>query len=334
MEIAEDGDERAEVLVRDQLHEMLKRMLRIRLFDELASRIRSTLIPGFLHNSIGQEAEIVGACMALREDDYMTGNHRSHGHPIGKGVPLARLMAELLGKKTGVCGGKGGSMHLAAFGAGSLGESGIVGASMPTATGAALSAVLRKSNQVCLCFFGDGAANCGPFHESLNLASIWKLPVVFMCENNRYAGCSSQSKTTAIVDVAARSAAYSIPGVVIDGQDVLAVYRAVREAVLYARGGQGPTLVEAKTYRFCHHMEEDSEPPEYRDAEEVAAWKKRDPIILFESFLYETGKLTPMEGRFIRTNVENEVEEALVFARRSPAPEPKALLEDVFITRT
>src|SRR5687768_8476628 len=213
-------------LPEEQLHEMLRRMLRIRLFEERASMlIKESKLPGVLHNCIGQEAEIVGACMALRDDDYMTGNHRSHGHPIGKGVALAPLMAELFGKTTGVCRGKGGSMHLAAFSAGSLGESGIVGSLMPVAVGAGLSARLRGTDQVCLCFFGDGAANCGPFHESLNLAAIWKLPVVFLCENNGYALLTPQARTTSVAHIAQRAAAYDIPGVIVDGQDVLAVHR-------------------------------------------------------------------------------------------------------------
>src|SRR5262245_55833819 len=190
-------------LPKEQLHEFLRRMLRIRLFEERATSLRPQL-RGFLHNSIGQEAEIVGACMTLRKDDYMTGNHRSHGHPIGKGVGLAPLMAELFGKKTGVCRGKGGSMHLAVFSAGSLGESGIVGSLMPVAVGAGLSARLRGTDQVCLCFFGDGAANCGPFHESLNLAAVWKLPVVFLCENNGYAIRTAQAQVTSVAHIAQR----------------------------------------------------------------------------------------------------------------------------------
>src|SRR6185369_14939456 len=202
-------------LPKERLHEMLRRMFRIRLFDERASSIRvEAKLPGSLHNSIGQEAEIVGACMALRDDDYMTGNHRSHGHPIGKGVALAPLMAELFGRKTGVCHGKGGSMHLAVFSAGSLGESGIVGGLLPVAVGAGLSARLRKTDQVCLCFFGDGTANCGPFHESLNLAAVWKLPVVFLCENNGYAIHSPQAQTTATPHIAQRAGAYNMPGVI------------------------------------------------------------------------------------------------------------------------
>jgi acetoin:2,6-dichlorophenolindophenol oxidoreductase subunit alpha len=326
-------DDLKSTLLLDRIHlgEMLRRMLRIRLFDEQASLVKSSSIPGFLHNSIGQEGEIVGACMALREDDYMTGNHRSHGHPIGKGAQLAPLMAELFGKATGVCRGKGGSMHLAAFGVGSLGESGIVGASMPAATGAALSARLRGTDQVCLSFFGDGAANCGPFHEALNLAAIWKLPVIFLCENNGYGGCSAQAFTTAIQDIASRAASYGIPGVIVDGQDVLAVYRTVSTAVVRARLGGGPTLVEAKTYRYCDHMEAEPGLPAYRSQQELVAWRARDPIELFSDLLCRAGCLTGEELSAMRSEVRAEVVDALDFARRSPPPDEASLLQDVFI---
>jgi acetoin:2,6-dichlorophenolindophenol oxidoreductase subunit alpha len=313
------------------LVEMLRRMLRIRFFDEKAASCKAAGIPGFLHNSIGQEAEIVGACMALRKDDYMTGNHRSHGHPIGKGAPLGPLMAELFGKKTGICRGKGGSMHLAAFGVGSLGESGIVGASMPAAVGAALSARLRGTDQVCLSFFGDGAANCGPFHESLNLAAIWKLPVVFLCENNRYAGCTPQAQTTAVADVACRAAAYAIPGVTVDGQNVIEVYDAVTRAVARARAGSGPTLVEAKTYRYCDHLEDAEEFPTYRSAQEVAAWRERDPIGVVTGRLQSAYALTGEELQNLRDEVAMEVDEALHFARHSSPPSADSLTEDVFV---
>lgn len=317
-----------------QMQEMLRRMFRIRFFEERASleRVRSQL-PGVLHNSIGQEAEIVGACMALRSDDYMTGNHRSHGHPIGKGAQLAPLMAELFGKRTGVCHGKGGSMHLAVFAAGSLGESGIVGSLMPVAVGAGLSARLRGTDQVCLCFFGDGAANCGPFHESLNLAAVWKLPVVFLCENNGYAIHTAQSQVTAVEHIAHRAAAYNIPGVIVDGQNVLAVHDAVSAAVLRARAGAGPTLVEAKTYRYCEHSEfgEPTLPPPYRSDSELASWRAKDPIDIFFSRLRNSGAMTLQEFEAIKTEVLAEVDAAVLFAEQSPAPEPHELFEDLFV---
>lgn len=319
---------------KEQLHEMLRRMLRIRFFEERASNlIADSKLPGVLHNSIGQEATTVGACMAVRDEDYMTGNHRSHGHPIGKGVHLAPLMAELFGKKTGVCRGKGGSMHLAAFSAGSLGESGIVGSLMPVAVGAGLSAKLRGTDQVCLCFFGDGAANCGPFHESLNLAAVWKLPVIFVCENNGYAIFTAMTQTTSIDHVAHRAKAYTIPGVIADGQNVLEMYRTVSTAVARARAGDGPTLIEAKTYRYCEHYEAGgpSAPPVYRSETEVAFWRDRDPIDLFCSYLLSNYQMTSQEINAVRDSVRAEVDSAVTFAEQSPAPEPQALLQDVFV---
>jgi len=314
---------------RAQLHEMLRRMLCIRLFDERIAHEKAVIpIPGFVHNSLGQEAEIVGACMALRDDDYMTGNHRSHGHPIAKGAPLGPLMAELLGKSTGVCRGKGGSMHLADFSVGSLGESGIVGSAMPVAVGAGLSARMRQTGQVCLCFFGDGAANCGAFHESLNLAAIWKLPIVFLCENNGYATTTPQQQTTSVADIAQRAKAYDIPGVIVDGQDVVAVYTTVSTAVARAREGAGPTLVEAKTYRYCEHSE--APYPTYRSQAEIDSWRERDPIEIFSRSVTQTRDLTHTEIEALRARVATEVEAALLFARQSPLPAPGALHEDVF----
>jgi acetoin:2,6-dichlorophenolindophenol oxidoreductase subunit alpha len=315
---------------REQLREMLRRMLRIRLFEE---RSRQMIVGGQMlggHLAIGQEAEIVGACMALRDDDYMTGNHRSHGHPIGKGSELAPLMAELLGKRTGTCRGKGGSMHLAVFSRGSLGESGIVGSLMPVAVGAGLSARLRGTDQVCLCFFGDGAANCGPFHESLNLAATWRLPVIFLCENNGYAMYTPQAQTTTVIDVARRAYAYNIPGVIVDGQDVLAVYDAIACAVAYAREGQGPTLVEAKTYRYGEHSENPrAKIPPYRPLAEIQAWRERDPIKIFCAWLRSTGNAVDDELTAIHSEVQAEVEAAVTFALCSPTPSAEELFEAV-----
>lgn len=233
-----------------------------------------------------------------------------------------------------MCRGKGGSMHLAAFSAGSLGESGIVGSLMPIAVGAGLSARLRGTKQVCLCFFGDGAANCGPFHESLNLAAVWKLPVIFLCENNGYAIQTTQAQTTAVEDIAQRASAYNIPGSVVDGQDVLAVHDSVVAAVARARGGTGPALIEAKTYRYCEHSEPGASTPtrsSYRSEEEIAAWRARDPIALFSTHLQSTGQLSSAELDALRVAVQIEVDAAVAFAKQSAAPEPQALFEDVFI---
>jgi acetoin:2,6-dichlorophenolindophenol oxidoreductase subunit alpha len=314
------------------LGEMLRRMLRIRLFEErVASLKASARMPGGVHLSIGQEAEIVGSCIALRDDDYMTGNHRSHGHPIGKGAKLAPLMAELFGKEGGVCRGKGGSMHLADFSVGSLGESGIVGGMLPSAVGAGLSAKLRGTDQVCLCFFGDGAANEGTFHESLNLAAVWKVPVIFLCENNGYAMFTSQAQSTSIANIADRASAYNIPGAVVDGQDVLAVYRIVSAAVARARAGQGPTLIEAKTYRYKDHSEFGGlKVARYRSDEEMATWHAKDPLQLFPTWLQSTDSITEGEIHAIRSAVEAEVEEAVSFAEQSSVPPPESLFEDLF----
>ena len=234
--------------------EAYRRMLRIRRFEEEGTRLfKEGAIPGAYHASIGQEAAIVGACLALNDDDAMTGTHRSHGHPIGKGADLKPLMAELMGKATGICKGRGGSMHLADNSVGIVSESAIVGGGIPLATGVALSAKVRKTQQVCLCFFGDGAVNQGTFHESLNMGALWRLPVIYFCENNGYAITTSLAGSHGQPSIAARAEAYGMPGSVVDGQDVAAVYEVTREAVARARRGEGPTLIEAKTYRYDEH---------------------------------------------------------------------------------
>jgi pyruvate dehydrogenase E1 component alpha subunit len=314
--------------------EMLRRMLRIRLLDEAAIELVSRgLLPGPMHTSIGQEGEIVGACMALRDTDYMLGNHRSHGHPIGKGGKVGPLLAELLGKATGVCRGKGGSQHLADFSVGSLGESGIVAAGMPIATGAALSARLRGTDQVALAFFGDGAANSGPFHEAHNLAATWRLPVIFMCENNGYAVRTAQRESTSVKDIAQRAAAYDIPGVIVDGQDVLAVHEVVSAAVARARAGEGPTLIDAKTYRYRDHAEFGSMALRlvtYRDESEVEEWKQRDPIVLFRRHLLSEGLLTEHSAQELTEQIRAEIDEGVQFALDSPYPEPSDAYEDLY----
>ena len=243
-------------LPKDELLEMQRRMLRIRLFDERASKmVKRGYIPGTVHTSIGQEAQVVGACMALAKGDHMTGNHRSHGHPIGMGSPLGPLMAELVGKATGVCKGKGGSLHLADYEVGSLGESGITGSSIPIAVGASLSAQVLGEKRVAITFFGDGTANQGVLYESMNLASAYKLPVIFLCENNFYA-LSTPSHTVTGGRIVDRASGFGMPGVRVEnGQDVIAVYNAVREAADRARRGGGPSLVEVMTYRFREHSE-------------------------------------------------------------------------------
>jgi acetoin:2,6-dichlorophenolindophenol oxidoreductase subunit alpha len=317
---------------RDLALEMLRRMYAVRLFEEATIALfHSGDLPAMVHLSIGQEAAIVGACMATTTDDYMTGNHRSHGHPIAKGARLDRLMAEILGKATGVCGGKGGSMHLADFSVGSLGESGIVGSAIPVATGAAFAAQVRQSGQVALCFFGDGAANEGVFHESANIAGTWRLPVIYFCENNGLAVSAKMTDTTAVPDIAIRAAGYAMPGVVVDGQDVLASYRATSEAVARARGDGGPSLIEAKTYRFHEHAYGLAVPVPYRDQAVVDTWFDTvDPIKLFIERLlrWELADLAVIDE--VRGAVERDVEHAVTFAKESPYPPPEAAYTDLY----
>jgi pyruvate dehydrogenase E1 component alpha subunit len=318
-------------IAKQELTEMYARMLRIRAFEDATKDLHSKgMIIGPVHTSHGQEAEIVGACMALRLDDYMVGNHRSHGHPIGKGAAVRGLMAELLGKSTGVCGGKGGSMHLADFSVGSLGETSIVGSGIPVAAGAALGARMQGLDRVSLCFFGDGASSEGTFHEGLNMAAVWHLPVIFLCENNGYGITTPLSAVTLVTDIADKAVAYGIPGVIVDGQDVLAVYEAVQIAVQRARRGEGPTLVEAKTYRYEEHSVGMGRNFNYRSEEEIARWRERDPLVLFRArlcgeFGFEDEQLLAME------QVAREaIEDAIAFAQRSPVPLAHTAFTDVF----
>ena len=315
------------------LKEMLRRMVRIRLFEEEVIRmVERGEIPGAAHSYIGEEAVAVGACLALRPDDWMTGNHRSHGHPIAKGGDVKKAMAELLGKRTGLCKGKGGSMHLADFSVGILGESGILGSSIPTAVGAALGSRQQGNDRVAVAFFGDGASNEGAFHESINLAAIWKLPVIFLCENNQYAVTSSFKNMVATENISDRAAGYNIPGVLVDGQDAIAMYEVVSEAVQRARHGQGPSLVEGKTYRYYDHslgLNRIVRAP-YRSDEEVEAWKQRDPIAIHKDRLLSQDIATQTEIDEIEAVVAQEIEAAVAFARESPYPEPSELFEDMF----
>jgi pyruvate dehydrogenase E1 component alpha subunit len=319
-------------LTEAQAYEAYRRMVRIRKFDETGSRLfKQGRIAGAYHASIGHEAAIVGACMALRDDDGMTGTHRSHGHPIGKGADLKGLMAEVMGKATGVCKGRGGSMHLADSSVGIIGESAIVGGGIPLATGAAMSALVRETSQVALCFFGDGAVNEGTFHESLNMAALWKLPAIYVCENNGYAVTTSIAVSHGQPEIALRAAGYGMPGVAVDGQDVTAVYAVVAAAVARARAGEGPTLVEAKTYRFDEHSTGlITGGPPYRSKEEVADWKaNRDPVALYRQRLLDEGR---SEERIaaIEAETAQAVAEAVRFAEESPLPDPADLYEAMF----
>ncbi|WP_352653006.1 dehydrogenase E1 component subunit alpha/beta [Mesorhizobium sp. M0659] len=307
-------------------------MLRIRRFEEEGMRqYTGDNIPGWFHSSVGQEAAVVGACLALRDDDAMTGTHRSHGHPIGKGAHLDGLMAELMGKAGGICKGRGGSMHLADNSVGIISESAIVGGGIPLATGCAFSVKVRGVDQVILCFFGDGAVNQGTFHESLNMASLWKLPVIYLCENNGYAITTSVAQSHGQPDIALRAAGYGMPGVTVDGQDVSAVYEATAEAVTRARAGKGPTLVVANTYRFDEHnfgLVIRGEP--YRPVEEVEAHKRdRDPILLYRTVLLEEG-INEKSLRAIEDEAAEAVKQAVQFALASPMPRPETLPHYMF----
>ncbi len=311
-------------LNKNQQLETYRRMNRIRIFEEETIRLfNEGKIPGVCHASIGQEAAIVGACMALRDDDYITGTHRSHGHPIGKGAKLNALMAELMGKETGICKGRGGSMHLADNSVGIVGESAIVGGGIPVATGCGLSAIVRGTDQVGLTFFGDGASNQGTFHESINMAAVWKLPVIFFCENNHYALTTPVIKSHGQPDIAKRADGYGIPGVIVDGQDVTAVYETTQAAVDRARCGEGPRLIEAKTYRFDEHsvgLNDKGSP--YRTSEEVEDYKKnRDPLVLYKKLLLENG-VHKDELSTIELEVTEAVQEAIRFGEDSPLPNP------------
>jgi len=318
-------------VTRDTMLEMQRRMLRIRLFDEQASKmVRRGQIPGTVHTSIGQEAQVVGACMALTPQDKIAGNHRSHGHPIGKGSALKPLMAELVGKATGVCKGKGGSMHLADYSVGSLGESGITGSSIPIAGGAALSAQILGEDRVSLSFFGDGAANQGVLYESMNLSSAWKLPVIFLCENNHYA-LSTPAHTVTGGRIWKRAEGFGMPGVLVeDGQDVLAVHAAVSEAAARARRGEGPSLIEVMTYRFRGHAEGLKLTFDDRQTEELERWKSRDPIKLFRARLIERGFADEAAMDALEAEVVREVEDAVKFAQESPYPELSVAYQDLY----
>jgi acetoin:2,6-dichlorophenolindophenol oxidoreductase subunit alpha len=316
-------------LSRAAIREALRKMHLIRRFEESAedSYVRGQSY-GTMHLSIGQEATAVGVCTPLADSDYITSTHRGHGHCIAKGAEVKRMFAEFLGKETGYCHGRGGSMHIADPSKGNLGANGIVGGGIPIAVGAALSAKKRRTGAVAVAFFGDGANNEGSFHESLNIASVWKLPVVFVCENNQYGMSTSTERSTAVRDVAARAAAYAMPGVVVDGNDFAAVAEASFEAVERARRGDGPTLIESKTYRTRGHSRSDRN--RYRTKEEIEAWKARDPIQRFETEIAALGLLAPADIEAIRAEVEAEIADAIAFAEASPAPLAIEVLRDVY----
>ena len=311
------------------LLELYRKMVTIRLFETMAGeRFAAGEIPGFIHLSIGQEASGVGVCSCLRQDDYVVTTHRGHGHMIAKGADLKRMTAELFGRRDGYCKGKGGSMHVADFGIGFLGANGVVAGGLPIITGAGLSIKLRRTDQVGVAFFGDGAANRGPVHEAMNMAAIWKLPVIFVVENNRYASTTPMSYACAVEDLCVRAAGYGMPGEKIDGNDILAVRQAMTAAVERARCGEGPTFLENVTYRMEGHFEGD--PQKYRTPKEIEAWRKKDPIERFARLLTRKRILTRKKAAAIQEAIRVDLDEALDFARNSPFPEPEEALTDLY----
>ncbi len=313
----------------DNARHALLTMWTTRRFEEAVDDLFARgLMHGTMHLSIGQEASATGTCMALREDDAITSTHRGHGHCIAKGADLTRMMAELLAKETGYCRGRGGSMHIADVATGNLGANGIVAGGIPIAAGAALAYQLRGEDRVVACFFGDGAANEGAFHEAVNLAAIWKLPVVFVCENNKYGMSFSTEKSFAIENISERASGYGIPGVTVDGNDVVAVYDAVSAAVSRARSGEGPTLVENVTYRWKGHSKSDKNL--YRTKEEIAEWRGKDPILRFEATIRERGLLSEDDIHATRTRALEDMKAAVREANSAPDADPSDLLDAVF----
>ncbi len=316
-------------LTREQQIEILRKMYLIRAFEEKAEQLYMMgKIHGTMHLSIGEEASAVGSVTALQPDDYILSTHRGHGHNIAKGADVKKMMAEFLGKETGYCRGRGGSMHIANVESGNLGANGIVGGGIPISVGVGISIKRQKLNRVVLTFFGDGAVAGGAFHESVNMASIWKLPIVFVCENNQYAMSLPVRKAFVTGQIADKAAPYGIPGVRVDGNDVMAVYKAVREAADRARRGEGPTLIENVTYRWRGHSKSDAN--RYRTREEIEEWKKKCPIKHFRKYLIESGVLTEKEADKIEKDAYHAIEDAVAFAESSPEPSLDELEEGVY----
>lgn len=321
----------SEEISNETLLDLHRRMVRIRRFEETAGKMMEDgKIPGALHLYVGEEAVASGVMAHLANTDQITSTHRGHGHLIAKGGAFDRMFAELFGRATGYCKGKGGSMHISNMELGMLGANGIVGGGPPIAMGAAFSNKFRKTKDVACCFFGDGASNEGSFHEAANMAALYKLPVVFVCENNGYGEYTPQANHQAIVDVADRAPGYGMPGVIVDGMDVIAVYEAAGEAIARARAGEGPTLLECKTYRYYDHVGVRGMGLSYRTDEEVEEWQKKDPIDAFEAILASQDLLSADAALAVHDEVRAEIAEAIKFAEESPYPEPSAVLEDVY----
>ncbi|MCD6407496.1 pyruvate dehydrogenase (acetyl-transferring) E1 component subunit alpha [bacterium] len=309
---------------------LLKQMMEIRHFeDKIMELLAKNIAEGGSHLYAGMEAVAVGAISVLNPDDYITSTHRGHGHAIAKDGDLKALMAEILGKKTGVCKGKGGSLHLADLSKGNLGANGIVAGGMGIATGAGLSIKMQKQKKVVICFFGDGATNNGIFFECLNMASLWKLPVIYLCENNQYGMSVSVERASAVKDLTKKALAFNMPAENVDGQDVLAVREVVSKWANYAREGKGPSFIVANTYRYYGHSR--SDPRVYRTREEEKFWKERDPIKIFSNKMIERGILTEEEVKNLEEEVEKEIEEATEYAINSPWPEPEELYTDLYV---
>lgn len=316
-----------------KLIELYTVMLRIRAFEErIVDLYARGLVPGLAHLYIGEEAVAAGVCTQLKEDDFITSTHRGHGHVIAKGAEIKFMMAELYGKKTGYCKGKGGSMHIADMELGILGANGIAGGGLPIAVGAAMSAKWRGTDQVAVCFFGDGSSNNGTFHESINLASVHKAPVVFVCENNLYGISVGQHKHQAIKDISIRAKSYNLPGVTVDGNDVIEVYSAAAKAIKRARAGDGPTLMECKTYRIRGHHEGDpNQGSRYRDKKDIQAWKKKDPLKKLSDKLITDKILTNKKLADLEKNTSAEIDEAVSYANESPFPNLEEIYQDVYV---
>ncbi len=314
---------------REQLKDALLKMHQIRYFEEGAEDSYTRgLIHGTMHLSIGQEGSAVGVCMMLEAADQITSTHRGHGHCVAKGAELKRMFAEFFGKEEGYCKGRGGSMHIADVSKGNLGANGIVGGGLPIAVGAALANKKLKNNKVVVCFFGDGASNEGAFHEALNMASVWDLPVVFVCENNGYGMSTSTARSTSVDNIADRAAAYSMPGIIVDGNAISDVAEATRTAVDRARAGQGPSLIECKTYRWRGHSKSDRN--RYRTVEEIDSWKKKDPVKRFENQLREFQFLSADEITAVATQARKDVEDAIEYAKAGTDPDPATVVRDVY----
>lgn len=316
---------------KELLNHFYETMLKIRFFEEKVEKFfLAGEIPGFVHLYIGEESIATGVCSNLTKNDYIESTHRGHGHTIAKGADINKMMAEIFGKKTGHCKGKGGSMHIADFSVGMLGANGVVGGGYTLATGAALASKMQKTDKVSIVFFGDGASNRGTFHEAANMAAVWKLPVIFVCEANEWASTTPYLTTTSVANIADRAVGYGMPGVIVDGNDVFKVYEAAKEAVERARQGGGPTFIEAKTYRIRGHYVGD--PEMYRTKEEVQErFESNDPIKNFEKKVIEESLMTKKELDDIREKAYKIIEDAVEFAHNSPYPDPSELYDDLYV---